>query len=123
MADMSDYYKIQIGCVVVYGNKLIGYGCNSNKTHPIQMKYNQYRNFNNTNSIIHKSHAEISAICPIRNLDIDWTKVSVYIYRKRKDKEFGLARPCNACREFLKSLNIKNIYYTGDDSYIYERLC
>lgn len=123
MADMSDYYRTPMGCVVVLGNRVIGYGCNSNKTHPMQMKYNQYRNFGESGSgVIHKSHAEIAALSPIRHLDIDWSKVGVYVYRKRRDREFGLARPCPACMEIIRNFGVRDIFYTGDGSYIYEKL-
>lgn len=43
VATISDYYKNHIGCVAVYQGNIIGIGCNCNKTHPMQKKYNRYR--------------------------------------------------------------------------------
>ena len=35
MAEISTFYRQHLGCVVVYKNKIISAGLNSNKTHPI----------------------------------------------------------------------------------------
>ena len=37
---LSDYNRIHIGCVAVYKNHVLAVGYNTNKTHPLQMKYN-----------------------------------------------------------------------------------
>ena len=44
VASISDYKKQHVGCVAVYQGQVIGLGCNTNKTHPIQKFYNKYRN-------------------------------------------------------------------------------
>ena len=50
--------------------------------------------------------------------------VSVYVYRICKGKPLGhgMARPCKACRNALRDMGINHLYYTGEDSFIYERL-
>ena len=120
IANISDYYKTRIGCVAVYQGNIIGIGCNCNKTHPVQKFYNKYREQSDT--MLPKLHAEISCINSIRNLDINFTKVKLYIYRIRKDQPFGLSRPCPSCMAAIKDLGIKDIYYTTNDGYVYERL-
>ena len=35
-ADISDYKNVHIGCVAVYKGNIVGIGCNTNKTHPVQ---------------------------------------------------------------------------------------
>lgn len=127
-AYQSDFDGFHTGCVIVYKHHIIGAAANSDKTHPMQARYNQYRDFNKTKSCIkHSLHAEIAAISTIPytiGKEIDWSKVKVYIYRISPGKEFGfgLAKPCPACQEALKDLGIQHIYYTGDRSYIYEEL-
>lgn len=69
-----------------------------------------------------KLHAEINCINSIRNLDINFSKVKLYIYRIRKDRPFGLSRPCPSCMAAIKDLGIKDIYYTTNDGYIHERI-
>lgn len=122
VAELSDYHKNHIGCIAVLGNKILSVGFSSKKDHPLQKHYNQYRKFENTNHIVHKLHAEIHCLSTIRNMDINWSKVDLYIYRIRKDIGMGLSRPCPACMAMIRDLGITNIFYTGNGSYIYEKL-
>ena len=120
-AKVSDFDKTHVGCVAVYKGTIIGVGCNRNKTHPRQYYYNRYRNFNKE-SFIPKLHAEISCINSIRNLDINFSKAKLYIYRIRHDQEYGLARPCPSCIAAIKDLGIKDIYYSTNDGFAYENI-
>lgn len=120
IANISDYNKIHIGCVAVYQGQVIGLGCNCNKTHPIQHYYNRYRKQSDT--MLPKLHAEISCINQIKHLDIIFSKVKLYIYRIRNDQPFGLARPCPSCMAAIKDLGIRDVYYTTNDGYAYEKL-
>ena len=119
VAEISDFAKINIGCVAVYQGTIIGVGFNTNKTHPMQKKYNRYRNGEN---FIPKLHAEINCLNSIRYLDINFSKVKLYIYRKRKSAKYGMCRPCPSCMAAIKDLGIKHIYYTTDDGLVYERM-
>lgn len=120
-ATISDFKKTHIGCIAVYQGNIIGIGCNSNKTHPTQKYYNSYRR-KNSSSFIPKLHAEISCINSIRNLDVNFSKVKLYIYRIRKDQDYGISRPCPSCMAAIKDLGIKNIYYTTNDGFAYEKI-
>ena len=120
VACVSDYKKQHIGCVAVYQGQVIGLGCNCNKTHPTQQFYNKYRR--QSDYMLPKLHAEISCLTQIKHLDINFSKVKLYIYRLRKDQPCGLARPCPSCMAAIKDLGIKNIYYTTNDGFSYERL-
>jgi len=118
MANLATYKRQKVGCVIVYHNKIISTGCNKDQTHPLQKTYNEARQIPDWSP--HKLHAETDAIRHIIDLDIDWRKVSVYIYRKLKDRPFGMAKPCNSCMKLIKDLGIRHVYYTGDDGYVYE---
>ena len=120
IASISDYKKTHVGCVAVYQGQIIGLGCNTNKTHPAQKFYNKYRN--SSEYMLPKLHAEISCINQIKHLDINFSKVKLYIYRIRKDQPFGLARPCPSCMAAIKDLGIRDVYYTTKDGYAYEKL-
>lgn len=119
-AAISDFNKIQIGCVAVYQGNIIGVGCNLNKTHPIQKFYNRYRT--PSESMLPKLHAEINCINSIKHFDINFPKVKLYIYRIRKDRPCGLSRPCPSCMAAIKDLGIRDVYYTTNDGYVYERI-
>ena len=120
VANISDYYKTHIGCVAVYQGQVIGLGCNTNKTHPVQKFYNRYREPSDT--MLPKLHAEISCINQIKHLNINFSKVKLYIYRIRKDQPYGMARPCPSCMAAIRDLGIRDIYYTTNEGYSYERL-
>lgn len=120
IAGISDFKKIHIGCVAVYQGQVIGLGCNANKTHPMQKFYNRYRQ--QPNNLLPKLHAEISCLNQIKHLNINFTKVKLYIYRIRKDQPYGMARPCPSCMAAIKDLGIKNVYYTTDNGYAYEKI-
>lgn len=120
VAEVSDYRKVHVGCVAVYQGCVIGIGCNCNKTHPVQFYYNKYRNQSDT--LLPKLHAEINCINQIKHLDLNFSKVKLYIYRIRHDQPYGIARPCPSCLAAIKDLGIKNIYYTTNDGFVYEKL-
>lgn len=122
VSEFSDYPKTHVGCVAVYQGKIIGFGYNSNKTHPLQKRYNRYRNFNNKASSVHKLHAEILCLSSISHLDIKFNRVKLYIYRTRHDQPFGMARPCPACMNAIRDMGIKDIYYTTNEGFAYESL-
>lgn len=120
VAELSDYNKIHIGCIAIYQGQIIGLGCNCNKTHPMQKQYNRYRF--SSDSLLPKLHAEIHCLNQIKNLNINFSKVKLYIYRIRNDQPYGMARPCPSCMAAIKDMEIKDIYYTTNNGFSYERL-
>lgn len=118
---LSDFNRIHTGAVAVYGHKIISSGANSHKTNPTQKLYNRYRFEGDAGN--HSLHAEIQCLLPLMNRkDIDFSKVSLYIYREHKNHTPGLSRPCPSCMQLIRDLGIRNIYYTGEGSYISENL-
>lgn len=128
VAKTSDFDTFHMGCVIVYKKHIIGAAANSDKTHPMQAKYNYYRKFNKTNNgIKHSVHAEIAAINSIPytiGREVEWSKVKIYIYRIAPGLPggYGIAKPCPGCMQAIRDMGIQHIYYTGEGSYIYERL-
>jgi deoxycytidylate deaminase len=122
VSKLSDFHSHHIGCIITYGHHIISTAYNTNKSSPLQAKYNKYCGLDE-NNINHKMHGEIYALSKIKDLDnIDCNKIDIYIWREHKDGIRALSRPCNACMSMIKDNGIKNIYYTGEDSYIYEKL-
>jgi len=78
VALISDYKNIHVGCVAVYQNNIIAIACNSNKTHPMQKYYNRYRI--KSKELPAKLHAEINCINFIKHMNINYSKVKLYIY-------------------------------------------
>lgn len=119
VSKMSDFPRIHIGCVVTDAHRIISSGCNSTKTHPLQKVLNKERFDADTP---HTLHAEVAALAPLIKEDIDFTKVSIYVYREKRNGELGLARPCASCLRLIKKLKIRNIYYTSEGGYSYEKI-
>ena len=91
----SDFNKHHLGAVAIYHGSLLAIGCNSHKTSPVQKRYNRAReyqveaNYKNANC----THAEVSCLTKLRYLDIDFSKVTLYVYREHKN---GVAY-CSEC--------------------------
>jgi deoxycytidylate deaminase len=126
----SDYNKkkVHIGAVLVYKNKIIANGWNSRKTNPIQYKYNKYRENLNLGNRSYSAdahlpciHAEMKCLIDTKDIDIDWSKVSIFVYRESCNKT-RMCKPCPSCTKALRDRGIKNIYYTTEKGYNYERL-
>lgn len=119
----SEFDKVHVGCIAVYKGKIIAKGYNSEKTHPMQMRYNRYRPVKGLDRrMIPKVHAEVKCISQLRNMDIDYRKVKLFVYRIRNDQPYGLARPCPACMRAIIDLGIRDIYYTTDAGYAHEKI-
>lgn len=116
---LSDFKQTHIGCIAIYKKQIIGVGYNTNKTHPLQMKYNKYRNLE-WNGIQPKAklHAEMMCLLCIKDLNVDFSKVKLYIYREDKNSHLALSKPCNACMRAIKDLGIKEINYTNYNGYV-----
>ena len=115
----SDNQKTRLGCVVIYKNKVISDGWNMNKTNPLQEELNLYRGFDSTvayNSL----HAEVHALLKCKNLDIDWRRVNLFVYRIKKDGTRGIAKPCEACEALIRSMGIREVYYSTAKGFGYE---
>ena len=119
MSEFSDY-KQKIGCVVVFKHKIVSSGYNHSKTNPLQKKYNKYRFPEDS---VHSVHAEVDALLPLLNRrDIDFSHVSIYLYRQYKNCELAPSRCCESCFALIKNLGIRRIFYTTSQGFAHEEL-
>lgn len=110
-----------IGAVAVYKGIVIAEAWNSNKTSPLQKKYNVYR-FSDTR-YPSKMHCETLLIQRLRNIcgdNIPWSKIDIYIYREYKDKSLANSAPCPSCHQLLLDYGIKRVFYTTNYGYARE---
>ena len=117
-SEKSDFHRCHTGCVAVYKGIVIAKGWNSKKTSPLQAKYNKYRNFD---PYVYSSsyHAEMMVVQKIRLLDIDFSKIDLYIWRGKNAPR--VSKPCSACEKAIRDLGIKYIHYTGNNSFCDEK--
>lgn len=120
---LSDYNGEHIGCVAVYGGKVLAKAHNSYKTNTTQYFFNSYRIEEKSNIMEcpPKSHAETNLYRKIKFLDIDFKKVTVYIYREFSNGQPAPAKCCKSCEQLLRKLGIRDIAYTTNGGYIFER--
>lgn len=99
----SSDYKFKIGAVLVKKNKILSFGYNKpHKTHP--RSPHPYKTI----------HAELDCILNLKEKDIKNSEI--YIYREHANGRLANAKPCSYCLSLLKSLSIKVIYFTNDNS-------
>ena len=84
--------------------------------------YNRFRESKDDVFINHKLHAEINCLNQLKHTEINYSKIKLYIYRIRKDKQFGMSRPCPSCMAAIKDMGIRTIHYTTDDGYACEKI-
>ena len=121
----SNFDKYHVGCIAVLKNKIIATSPNKLKTHPLQAEYDRFRNFNNIKSDpknMHSLHAEIACLNSLRYQDINYKDMELYIVRLRRDRDYGLARPCAACMNLIINKGIRRIYYSTNLSFAFEEL-
>lgn len=113
---MSTHHRFKVGALIVHKNKLVSAGTNSNKSHPVQKRYDKARGFKTH----HGCHAEVRAIL---NSKLDTlTDCTVYVYRETKNGTLGNSRPCPACLKMIRDYDIKTICYTTDSGFCKETL-
>ena len=123
ISKQSTVQQARLGAVLVSHNKVVNASPNLEKTHPMQAHLNKLRGFDPMSSGTRNTlHAEIATLLKSRDLDIEWNKSMLFIARLKKNADLGLARPCNACMGLIKQYGIKNIYYTTDNGWCYERI-
>jgi tRNA(Arg) A34 adenosine deaminase TadA len=106
-----------LAACVVKRNKIISFGHNKKKTHPLQNKFNKHP------QAIYL-HAEIDAIKnALKRLSVEnLVGSTLYIVRTKKDGSEGLAKPCCGCMQAIESFNIGKVIYTTNAQGIYKKI-
>lgn len=112
---LSDFPKHKLGAIMMLGNKVISVGYNTTKTHPVQKKYNVERGYDQNVKNNGQIHAEMMCLIDTKYLDVDWSKVSLYIYREHKDHSTAIAKPCPACERAIRERGITEVYFTTEE--------
>lgn len=129
MAEQSTFPRFKVGCVLIYQGKVLSSAHNTEKSDPMQKRYNEYRHFNHITKgcINHSGHAEMMALkkvpYPVAQ-QVDWKKVKCYTYRICPGLPYGMgiSRPCRACMTAMRERGIRDFYYSTDMGYAHERI-
>ena len=126
-AQFSDYEGTRsapaIGAVAIYKGSVVAIAWNTNKTSPLQARYNVYR-YEPADTPC-KAHCETQLIQRLRwkfGNSLDWAKVHIYLYREYKDGSLAPSRPCPSCMAMLRDFGIKKIMYTTEDGFAEEKI-
>lgn len=121
VSKQSNFPQHRLGAIAIYKGSLLATGCNSTKTSPKQKSYNRLRGWDVEASNAHNTiHAEMACLSKIRYLDIDFSKVRLYVYREHKNGVKAMARPCPACQKMIRDMGIKEIWFTTENGFGYE---
>lgn len=120
---ISNRPDFKLGCIIFDTHRVWAIGCNTNKTSVLQRRFNRFNPKYNHNWH-HAVHAEISAITHLfakfKFKKIPFDKLSVLVYREHANGTYAMAKPCPACEDALRHYGFKNIYYTGNCSFVHE---
>jgi pyrimidine deaminase RibD-like protein len=98
----SDHHNYKVGCVIAKGNRVIGKGFNTLKTHtksPHPFK---------------SIHAEFMAVL---SAEYDIKGATVYVFREQKSGKWSISRPCKSCWQFLIECGAKRVVYSYEGSF------
>lgn len=108
--------RIKMVSFIIYKNKILCFGVNSERTSPRQHYYRVRTKDIETDYIYDKLHSEIDCINHLPKDFKDFKKAELAILSKKKDGSFRLAKPCPICRTMIEKYGFKNIYYTTYDN-------
>ena len=107
----------RIAAALVYKNRVVAFGHNRYKSHPLQKRYGK-----NEHSIY--LHAELDAIatlCRSISSSVEPSRCILYIVRAkfanvdRRSYIYGLARPCIGCMRAIAAFGINRVCYSTDN--------
>lgn len=92
------------GCVIANKWKILSFGFNKAKTHPVAVEtYTQC------------IHAEMAAIKSARQRDLVGADLFVVRIKRSIGQPRGMSRPCTHCMKLIQDSKIKRVFYTNKD--------
>lgn len=121
LAQQNPYaVRAKLSAILADRRAVLSVGFNSNKTHPrMKPSWGEFPNC---------LHAEGDAIFSADRRGINTIGTTLYIARAKRPNNtakiyvIGLARPCKRCMEIICSSGIKEIIYTTDNGFNFERI-
>ena len=107
----------RLAAALVRGNRVVSFGTNKRKTHPLQKRFAR-----NHHCIY--LHAEIDAIKnALKEIAVEeLARCTLIVVRTKKDGSNGLARPCKGCMSAIETFGIRQVIYSTNKQNHYEEL-
>lgn len=102
-AKKSPHTQHKLGAVIVKGHRILSTGYN-------EIRYSKTIGKNT----LHAEAAAIRRLLDQRRL-ADLVGSHIFVSRWTRGGRIGMARPCDACMDLIRSVGISRIYYTQDD--------
>ncbi len=102
--DTRKYYMAS--CTVDKQGRIIAFGMNSTKTHPLMVTYSKLSKDTRPNRIY--LHAEVSALVKSYR-----KPYAIFVTRINRQKEMAMSKPCPICTFAIQTAGIKRVYYTN----------
>jgi deoxycytidylate deaminase len=115
--DVSSDFKVAIGSVIVDSGRIISIGINTRRSHPLQ---HHYAHLVGRPEKIYL-HAEMHAIVQAKSFR-NLYRPEIYVFRKNRQGQLAMARPCPICMQAIKDCGITRIHYTTNDGFVTETL-
>jgi len=107
---------------ILYRNRIVAFGVNSDKTSPMQNLYREKTPLKDIKNFIDKEHSEINCLRKIDYFD-RFDKSEIVVISKKQDGTFRLARPCPICMSAIKDFGIHKIWYTNrENGFSFEKI-
>lgn len=117
LGQLSDVPTYKIGAILVFKKSIISTGFNKKKSHPLQLKYNQYREVGKRDRSA--VHAELDCLKNVRYVPKD---AILFIGRRDLNGNPAMCRPCEACLRLIYIYNISTIVYNTSNGFAIEHL-
>lgn len=99
-------FRARIVAAVIINGKIVAYGKNQNKTHPVAARYSKHK------EAIYL-HAEVDAIHKAKRKYKDLSKAEIFVLRKHNNGNYGICAPCSGCIRCIVENNITKITYSN----------
>ena len=100
---------------IVYKSKILSIGVNDSKTSPINLLNPKTDKTGKNIAHLKGRCSEWQCIRKAKNTtNVSFRKITLVNIRIRRDKKFGLAKPCESCRSLLDFFNIHDVIYTDN---------
>lgn len=117
LGQFSDVPRCKIGAILAYRKSILATGYNKQKSHPLQLRYNQFREeYKRRGSFV---HAETDCIGNLRDIPKGST---LFIGRMDMNGKPAICRPCEGCLRLIMLYNISEIVYNTPNGYAIEHL-
>lgn len=114
LAHTSPYGRFRVGSIIAQRKRILGYGINQKKTHPLAKKFASRPHLSSW------LHAETHCITNCNAGEL--INSDVYVARVLMDGSWGNSRPCPGCHMALRYYGVRRMTYYVDGSFVTEEV-